>query len=365
MLPRVLALSSSTDNGGSQRHAVTLAAAYQAAGGSVQLTCAPQSFIEQISHTANVPTLPFALRNSGDLGAALRLARRVRQSHAQVLHSHARRDFVAATLAGRLTGCPVVLHIHVVRPLGEPHRLAGQFFSQVAAIIAVSEYTKQELERWHALRPGLVRRIYNGVATALPAPKITPHSPEGKKGDEGELVIGMVGRLSTKGQRTFLPTAKRLVAEFPGLRFVFVGPDAPELTYAQFRQDLMLHELHNRSTLVGVSDQIPEILATLDILVHLPTDEAFGLALLEAAAAGLPVVATQIGGCQEVVCEGQTGFLIPLGDDTLLQARLHQLLADPSLRQRLGQAGQQRAQREFSAESQLKDLCALYEEIAR
>ncbi|WP_309715670.1 glycosyltransferase family 4 protein [Armatimonas sp.] len=359
MLPRVLALSSSTDNGGSQRHAVTLAAAYQAAGGSVQLACAPQSFIEHSSHTAHVPTLPFALRNSGDLRATLRLARLVRQSRAQVLHSHARRDFVTATLAGRLTGCPVALHVHVVRPLGEPHRLAGQFFNQVAAIIAVSEYTKQELERWHALKPGLVRRIYNGVEIPIFTAKTTHRPPN------NGLVIGMVGRLSTKGQSAFLPVGKRLVAEFPTLRFVFVGPDASELTYAQFRQQLMMHELHNRSTLVGISDQIPDILATLDILVHLPTDEAFGLALVEAAAAGLPVVATQIGGCQEVVCEGKTGFLIPLGEDTLLQTRLHQLLEDPCLRLRLGQAGQQRVQREFCAERQRNDLCALYEEIAR
>jgi glycosyltransferase involved in cell wall biosynthesis len=363
VLPRVLAVSSSTDNGGSQRHAVTLAADYQALGGSVVIACPPGSFIETTSQRLGVQTVPFQLRNSGDLSAVRTLAQLIRDHDAQVLHSHARRDFVAATLAGKLARCPVLLHVHVVRPLGEPAWLAGRFFNQASGIIAVSEFTRRELEQWHGLRPGLVHRIYNGVdpqvfiqATSLRAEWQIP---------ESALVIGMVGRLTTKGQEGFLPIAGRLAQQYPQLHFVFVGPDGPELRFADFQQKLAAEGLEDRSTVVGVSDQVPRVMRSLDILVHLPTDEAFGLALIEAAAAGVPVVASNIGGCREVVVEQQTGFLVPPNAPQETEQALIRLLDNSTLRQTLGAAGQCRVQSEFSSQRQLTDLCALYQEVTR
>ncbi len=363
MLPRVLSLSTSLSNGGAERHAVALAAAYQERGGTTVFACSPNSFIQKQCDAQNVASSLFSVRNSGDLRAVGHLVKQIRASKAQVLHSHARRDFVTAVLAGRYARCPVILHVHVVRPLGEPHYLAGLFFNQVRAIIAVSKYTQDELERWHPLHKGLVRLIYNGVETEL-------FSQPGSlrttwKLPDSALVIGMVGRLTTKGQRGFLPVAKRLAARFANLHFVFVGPDAPELTCADFERELAAHGLIERSRVMGLSDQIPAVMRTLDILVHLPTDEAFGLALIEAAAAGVPVVASQIGGCREVVHNGETGFLVPPTDLEKQEEVLHQLLCDASLRQRLGDAGQRLACTKFSTERQLDDICALYEEVSR
>nr|WP_246385953.1 glycosyltransferase family 4 protein [Armatimonas rosea] len=358
-----MAISSSTDNGGSQRHSVTLAVDYQAHGGSVVIACPPGSFIEATSQRLGVKTVPFQLRNSADLSAVRALAQLVRDHEAEVLHSHARRDFVAATLAGKLTRCPVLLHVHVVRPLGEPLRLAGHFFNQVSGIIAVSEFTRQELEHWHGLRPGLVRRIYNGIdphtfveATSLRREWQIP---------EGDLVIGMVGRLTTKGQESFVPVAARLAQRYSNLHFVFVGPDGPELRFSELQAKLAAAGLQGRSLVAGVCDQIPRVMRSLDILVHLPTDEAFGLALIEAAAAGVPVVASSIGGCREVVVDQQTGILVPPNAPQETEQALASLLDNPALRQALGAAGQCRVQTEFSSQRQLADLCALYEEVTR
>lgn len=363
MLPRVLTLSSSRDNGGSQRHMVTLAAAYQAQGGSGFVACPPESFIEQTSREAGVQTVPFLLKNSGDLRAVVRLARLIRESQSDLLHSHARRDFVTATLAGRLTACPVVLHVHVVRPLGEPTALAGRFFSQVDAIVAVSEFARQELERWHPLRKGLVRRIYNGVETTqfTTADNLRPswNIPE------NALVLGMVGRLTTKGQEAFLPVAARLAQQFANLYLVFVGPDGAELRFAELEQKLCGLGLKERSRIVGISNQIPAVMRSLDLLVHLPTDEAFGLAIVEASAAGKPVVASRVGGCVEVVTHQETGFLVDPKSHADQESAISSLLSDPALRQRMGAAGQRRVQSEFSTERQLADLCALYQELVR
>ena len=366
MLPRVLVLSSSRDNGGTDRHAVTLGSAYQVLGGSVRFACAPESFIDHANQAVHVPRASFKLRNSGDIRATLRLIQLIRESKAQVLHSHARRDFVCATLAGRLARCPVILQVHVVRPLGKPLHLAGHFFSQVEAIIAVSDFAQQELERWHPLRKGLVRRIYNGIETKrFLAPSNSSNLRTQWLLPDDALVIGMVGRLTTKGQCGFLPVAATLAAQFPKLYFVFVGPDAQELTYKDFQQELAAQGLQERSLVVGMSDQIPAVMRSLDILVHLPREEAFGLALAEAGAACVPVVATRIGGCTEVVEDGKTGFLVELGDDAQLLEHLQRLLTDPLLRQRLGQAAQRRVHQEFSAERQITELCSLYKEVAQ
>lgn len=363
MLPRVLAVSSSTDNGGSQRHTVNLAAAYQALGGSVVIACPPGSFIETTSQHLGVQTVPFQLRNSGDLSAVRALAQLVRDHDAQVLHSHARRDFVAATLAGKLTRCPVLLHVHVVRPLGEPTWLAGHFFNQVSGIIAVSEFTRQELERWHGFRPGLVRRIYNGVVPSVFATATSLRSTW--EIPESALVIGMVGRLTTKGQEGFVAVAARLAQRYPNLHVVFVGPDGEGLRFPALRARLADAGLQGRGLVVGVSDQIPRVMRSLDILVHLPTDEAFGLALIEAAAAGVPVVASNIGGCREVVVDQQTGFLVSPSAPHETEQALSCLLDTPALRQTLGAAGQCRVQTEFSSQRQLADLSALYQEVTR
>ncbi|WP_395093862.1 glycosyltransferase family 4 protein [Armatimonas sp.] len=363
MLPRVLVLSSSRNHGGADRHTVALAAAYQAHGGTLCIACPPDSFTEHTSHARQLPTVPFHLRNSGDLRAMLRLVGLLKSCHAHILHSHARRDFVTATLAGKLARCPVILHVHVVRPLGEPLRLAGHFFSQVEAIVAVSDFAQQELERWHPLRKGLVRRIYNGIETER---FLAPSNLRTQwKLPDDALVIGMVGRLTTKGQCGFLPAAATLAAQFPKLHFVFVGPDALELTYKDFQQELAAQGLLERSLVVGMSDQIPAVMRSLDILVHLPREEAFGLALAEAGAASVPVVATKIGGCTEVVDDEKTGFLVTPGDDAQLLERLQRLLTDPILRQCLGQAAQRRMHQEFSAKRQLTELCSLYKEVAQ
>ena len=111
---------------------------------------------------------------------------------------------------------------------------------------------------------------------------------------------------------------------------------------------------------------MPALLPALDMLVHLPRDEAFGLALAEAMAAGLPTVATDIGGCREVVRDGVTGLLVPPGDAPALTEALERLLdpqVGPARRIILGEAGRRIVAEKFSRERQLDLLQALYREL--
>ena len=115
-----------------------------------------------------------------------------------------------------------------------------------------------------------------------------------------------------------------------------------------------------------MTEDVPAAMAGFDILAHLPSDESFGLALAEAMAAGLPTVATDIGGCREVVQDGVTGLLVPLADAQALAEALERLLdpqAGTEQRARLGAAGRARVLSEFSLDRQMERLQELYRQV--
>ena len=113
----------------------------------------------------------------------------------------------------------------------------------------------------------------------------------------------------------------------------------------------------------GTRDDVPELLAGSQVFV-LPTKwEGFPISILEAMRAGLPVIASDVGGVREAVGEGETGFLVPRGDAATLRARLEMLLKQPDLRARLGAAGRRRYEARFGLERMLKKTRAVYDEV--
>ena len=144
-LPRLLYVASTKSQGGIERHSVDLAAALAERGAFVQFACCPGGFVESWCRQLGLRTSTFQVRNSGDLGAALRLAWIIRDSRIDIVHAHSRRDYVVAVLgvalARRMTRrrLGLVLHAHMIRPLGDPSRLSGRFFEWGAdAVVAVS-----------------------------------------------------------------------------------------------------------------------------------------------------------------------------------------------------------------------------------
>ncbi|HUR39423.1 MAG TPA: glycosyltransferase family 4 protein, partial [Planctomycetota bacterium] len=164
---------------------------------------------------------------------------------------------------------------------------------------------------------------------------------------EDEVLVTCLARLvERKGHED-------LIRAQSGLRLLFVGDGAHR------------RSLENRGALLaGPRRDIPDILAASDI-VALPSRFGEGCpnALLEAMAAGKPVVAARTGGIPEVVVDGETGLLVPRENLDALRAALLRLAGDPALRARMGAAGRERVEREFSAERVVKDYEALYSEL--
>ena len=374
MPPRVLFVASTKSHGGIESHSVEMAAALHGRGVPITFACRPGGTVEAWSRKRGIPTLPFSLRNSGDLNASRRLARLIDTEEIDLVHAHSRRDYVAAVLGvalARRRPC-LILHAHMLRPLGEPPRAAGRFFAWGAdAVAAVSGAACDHLRHAHGFSPAFVHLLPNGIALkdfARPgSPAYQSQRQAARQGwgiPEGAVVVGMVGRLDAKGQAAGLEA----VAALGNTRVwcVFLGSEGEAGAQADLESRAAQTGWSGRMVLTGPSTQIPTLLPGLDLLLHLPADEAFGLALAEAMAAGLPTVATDIGGCREVIRAGRTGLLVPLGDAGALRVALADLLdpvTGPERRAAFGREGRRVAEAALSQETQIDRLETLYAEV--
>ncbi len=372
--PRVLFVASTKSHGGIESHSVEMAAALRRRGVPVSYACRPGGTVEAWSRERGIPTLPFFLRNSGDLNAARRLARLIDAEDIDLVHAHSRRDYVVAVLGVALARrrARLVLHAHMLRPLGEPPRAAGRFFAWGAdAVAAVSGAVCDHLHHSHGFSPGFVHLIPNGIALGEFARPGSPESQIQRQTarrawgiPEGAVVVGMVGRLDAKGQAAGLEAVAALGN--PHVWCVFLGSEGEPGALADLESRAARTGWSERMVLTGPSTDIPTLLPGLDLLLHLPADEAFGLALAEAMAAGLPTIATDIGGCREVIRAGETGLLVPLGDADALQTALREMLdpvTGPECRAAFGRAGRRVAEAGLSQETQMDRLEALYAEV--
>ena len=372
--PRVLFVASTKSHGGIESHSVEMAAALRQRGVLVSFACRPGGVVEHWSRSRGIPTLPFSLRNSGDLNASRRLARLIDAGRIDLVHAHSRRDYVAAVLGVALARRRprLILHAHMLRPLGEPPHAAGRFFAWGAdAVAAVSGAVCDHLRHAHGFSPAFVHLIPNGIALEKFArPGSSEHQNQRQAArqiwgiPEGAVVVGMIGRLDAKGQAAGLEAIATLGD--PHVWCIFLGSEGEPGAQADLEARAANRGWAERLVLTGPRTDVPTLLPGLDLLLHLPADEAFGLALAEAMAAGLATIATDIGGCREVIRAGRTGLLVPLGDAGALHAALGALLdpeTGPERRAAFGRKGRQVAEAALSQDTQMDRLETLYAEV--
>jgi glycosyltransferase involved in cell wall biosynthesis len=176
-------------------------------------------------------------------------------------------------------------------------------------------------------------------------------------------VVGFVGRFfPEKNLFHFLQALVRVRASSPAMVGLLVG-DGPLFEETQAQAETL--GLARSLRFTGFREDISRLLAAMDVFVLPSATEGLSMTLLEAMAAGKPAVVSTVGGSQEAVVDGVTGFTVSPGDPDRLGEAIARLLAEPESRRRMGEAARQRVAREFSSERQVEQLAALYESILR
>ncbi|MGA7704815.1 MAG: glycosyltransferase family 4 protein, partial [Solirubrobacteraceae bacterium] len=214
------------------------------------------------------------------------------------------------------------------------------------------------LERYRE-RAHRVVTVHNGIATPARKRSGAQMRTELGLGSEAPVVAIVAVLREGKGHALAVDAVARLQDRFPGLTLLVVG-DGP-----------LRAEVERRAATTGASaifaghrDDVAELLRAVDVLVHPTEMDAFPTVLLEACAAGLPVLATRVGGIPEIVDDGRTGLLldVPATAETVAE-HLERLLGDAPLRARMGVAARARFELEFSAERWAARLRALYDQV--
>ena len=294
------------------------------------------------------------------LRAVWRLCRLVHREHIELIHANGSRCMFYAGLAGRLAGVPVVWHVRVVESDG----WWDQVLAWLAGQIIVNSKAVQERFSWFRDRQE-IRIIHNGEDLEKYR-KVSGGEIRRETGTEEGCLVGMVSRLTEeKDHETYLRAAALIATQLPQTKFLIVGEDPDVGQGRKHCLECLADELGLSGNVVftGMRQDIPQIMTGLDVLVHCAHREAFGRVLVEAMAAGTPVVATAVGGVSEVVINGQTGVLLGEGDAEGVGKTVVELLQDPVRCKKMGLAGQKRVENCFSLAEHVDQVQALYDEV--
>jgi glycosyltransferase involved in cell wall biosynthesis len=261
---------------------------------------------------------------------------------------HATEVFPPALVAARLAGVRRLLVTHHTPELPRRDNFAGALWRRLGWAMRPQVIYTSEADR---ARDG--RAPSHVVPLGIDLDRFRSGSPV----LEGTLV-GNVARLAEqKGQRTLLDAAPAVLERHPEARFVLVGD-------GELRGELEARAapLGDRVVFTGARDDVPDLLASFDVFAFPSLFEGLCLAVIEAQAAGVPVVATPVGGIRETVVDGETGLLVPPRDAEALAERIVRLLDDRALAARLAAEASRRVER-YSTERTVAETLALYDSI--
>jgi len=302
------------------------------------------------------------LRLPLDLIRAWRLIRCYRPA---VLHAVLFHAYIIGAFLGRLAGVPVVVagrrslgHFKRDRPMLRRIENVANWLTD--AIVANSEAVREDTITSEGLAPDRIEVIYNGIELECYASTVS-HALRNTLGiGDGPVVLVVANLIPYKGHQYFLRAWVRIRERFPDASALLCGdgPARPALE-AEARQLGVADSVR----FLGTRADVPALLAQADVLVHPSTEEGFCNALIEAMAAGRPVVATDVGGNTEAVVAGETGLIVPARDAARLAEATIDVLARHDRGRAMGDAGRRRAMAAFDRRQMVARYEALYERL--
>lgn len=313
-----------------------------------------------------------------DLSVLRQMTNFIKEQNYQIVHTHYAKAGLLGRIAARRAGAPIIVHTYHTFSWKVAHSFhssswrnylsSGREKLYVAieqyaaslcdALIAVCDLNKQEAIERNLAPSGKFVRIYSGIdLSRFQIPTIDRIKLCQKFGlDPKSPIVGTVGRLSTQKSPTdFVEAAKMVLKRHPHAQFLIVGdgPLGPETEEAIGSE--------GRIKMIGFQDDVPEILALIDIFALSSLWEGLGRALTEALIMKLPVAVTSVGGVPELVAHQETGLLSPPRKPSKLADNIIWLLDHPQEAQKMGERARQKVLSDFNSEKMVEQIENLYD----
>ena len=290
----------------------------------------------------------------------------MKQRNIQIVRTHEYRANLHGRLAALLAKVPCIVgsvhNVYNARDKKLNRRILNRYLGIFTdRVVAVSEEVKKEIVRYDSVPENKVAVIYNGVdrkrfvdidaqsiRSEFHIPKSTP-------------IIGTVGRFfPQKGQKYLLEAVAKVRNKFPHIAVFVIGDGS-------LKEELQDHtkklNIEQNIIFTGVRRDIPALLAAMDIFIFPSLWEGFGNALVEAMAAGKPIIATDIPSVREILDSGKSGIVVPPANSEAIARSLDLLLSDRALAENLGNAARERALSSFTIDSTVRGYSSLYRSI--
>lgn len=298
----------------------------------------------------------------------IKLTYLIKLRNVKLIHANSFTACLFSSIAGIITHTPLVWHMHdLITP-----RLFNRIFIRSAGLMANRVIATTETMKNNLVMTGVNPEKIVVNCCGINLRKYNPTSTNrGKIREEFNIsedapLIGIIGQLTPwKGHREFLKAASIVIRKYPSAKFLIVG----ESIFEERNYKLELQELVNTLALSakvifsGFREDVPDIMASLSILVNASCSEPFGLTIIEAMAIGKPVVATNAGGVREIINDGVDGILVPPKDPEKLAQAILRILDEPMRGKEMGEAGLKSVTERFSLERFTQETQRIYDQL--
>lgn len=362
---KILHIINSLDCGGLEKFAIDLCVELNKRGHQAEILCLNKGGdLNKVAKDSHLKVTELNKKDGLDINLIFELSKFIRANRFDIIHTHNMAPLIYGTLASRLAFNSNLINTRHGR---ETKTVNPLIWALNQKIVAISNDAKERMLKCNRMNPKKAFVIHNGTELKTFDIKLSSEDKLQFKKQLGlrddTLILGNIGRLAKeKDQGTLIKAVKKMVAKKNKVELIIVGDGPLNKELKSLVQELNCAE---SIKFLGYRDDISKLLQIIDVFILSSYTEGISLTLLEAMAAGKPIVATKVGGNPEVVDDGKTGILVPCGFPERIESAVMRFYANRSLIPEFAEAGRKRAYELFSLQNMTDKYEDLYRQINR